>query len=118
MDIPNDGTIGNLNTPFQNPKQEVSPEVIITDPTHPLFGRTFPLLSIGLRASQGGNVFVSYGKNITLRIPFSATNLAGRPESIASKLTGASIYDFVSLAKEYGVCHAPLQKSGRDCQTP
>ncbi|MFP3018556.1 MAG: hypothetical protein ACEY3E_06765, partial [Candidatus Tisiphia sp.] len=106
-------TINHLNTPFNN---QVTNEIIVTDPTHPLFGRTFPISSISSRAHCGGNVFVIYRNNIILRIPFSATNLASKQDFLTSKLTRASLYEFVSLAKEYKLLfHANHINCGSEC---
>jgi hypothetical protein len=62
-----------------------------------------------------GHVYVIYREGITLRIPFSATDLAGHFCVSSSKLTASSIEELVLLAQECnGLCHATQQKSGND----
>ncbi len=103
-------TINHLNTLFNN---QVTKEITVTDSTHPLFGRTFPISSV---SSKVHNVFVTYRNYIILRIPFSATNLASKQNFLTSKLTWSSLYEFVSLAKEYKLCHVNHVKCGRKCR--
>ncbi len=104
-------TINHLNTPFNNQK-----EITVTDPTHPLFGRTFPISFISSRAHCSSNVFVIHRNNIILRIPFLATNLASKQDFLTSKLTWDSLYEFVSLAKEYKLCHVNQIECGKKCR--
>ncbi|UJQ21017.1 Y4bD/Y4pK family protein [Wolbachia endosymbiont of Delia radicum] len=75
-------TISHLNTPFNN---QVAKEITVTDPTHPLFGRTFPVSSFSSTAYKGGNVSVIYRDDITLHIPFFSTNLASKQDFLTSK---------------------------------
>ncbi|WP_395462684.1 hypothetical protein [Wolbachia endosymbiont of Cantharis cryptica] len=106
-------TINHLNTPFNN---QVAKEITVTDPTHPLFGKTFPVSSFSSTAYKGGNVSVIYRDNITLHIPFFSTNLASKQDFLTSKLTWTSLYEFVSIAKEYKLCHVNHVKCGRKCR--
>ncbi|MGL9759667.1 MAG: hypothetical protein ACR5LA_13610, partial [Wolbachia sp.] len=71
--------------------------------------------SVSVKAYNSGNVLVMYRSNITLRIPFSATNLAGKQDLLTSKLTWNSLYEFVSIAKEYKLCHVNQIECGRKC---
>ena len=48
----------------------------MTDPTHPLFGRRFPVLSISRQPHSPGYVLVVYRDSMRLRIPVPATSLA------------------------------------------
>ena len=57
-----------LNTPFNNPLEENVTEIEVTDPTHPLFGRRFPVLSISSPPQNPGHVLVSYREQMTLRM--------------------------------------------------
>ncbi|WP_353279380.1 hypothetical protein [Wolbachia endosymbiont (group A) of Cydia amplana] len=104
-------TINQLNTPFNNQK-----EITVTDPTHPLFGRTFPVSSCSSTVYKGGNISVIYRDYMTLRILFSATNLAGKQDLLTSKFTWDSLYEFVSLAKGYKLCHVNQIGCGRKCR--
>ncbi|KLT22533.1 hypothetical protein wVul_0788 [Wolbachia endosymbiont of Armadillidium vulgare str. wVulC] len=59
---------------------------------------------------------VTYRNDIILSIPFSATNLVDREDFIVSKLTYESLYEFVSLAKEYKLlCHVNHINCGSEC---
>ena len=51
-----------------HPLMEVT-EIEVTDPTHPLFGRRFPLRSVSAPAHGAGHVFVAYRGHMTLRLP-------------------------------------------------
>ncbi len=102
-----------LNAPLNNEGQILTDKITVMDPTHPLFGRIFTLAS---RVHCGSNILVTYRNDITLRIPFSATNLAGKQDLVVSKLTQASLYEFVSLAKEYKLlCHTNHINCGSEC---
>jgi hypothetical protein len=62
-----------------------------------------------------GHVYVIYREGVTLRIPFSATNLTGNFCISSSKLTASSIEELVLLAQECNaLCHPIPQKSGND----
>jgi len=106
-----------LNTPFKNPIEEVVTEVEVTDRTHPLFGRRFPILSITTpRQGSGGYVLVSYREGMTLRISLLATSLAPSQPAGQTKLTLNALSDLISLAEQCEVlCTANPQKSGSDC---
>jgi hypothetical protein len=65
-----------LNAPFQNPRHESTQEIEVTDPTHPLFGRRFMLLSVFAPLHSSGHVLVAYREHLVLSIPLLATNLA------------------------------------------
>jgi hypothetical protein len=91
----------------------------VTDPTHPLFGRRFPVLSVTHPPGRLGQVLVAYGQGACLRIPVLATDLApctsARPRT---KLTRAALLDLLSLVKECeGSCPEPRSASGADSPT-
>ena len=48
------------NTPLNNPPQLPPDEVEVTDPTHPLFGRRFTVLSISRQPHDSAVVFVAF----------------------------------------------------------
>ena len=92
-------------------------EIEVTDPTHPLFGRRFPVLSVNSsQRDSDGNVFVSYREYMILRIPLLSTSLAScRPEG-QTKLCLDALTDLISLAEQCeALCPSNLQKSGTDC---
>ena len=109
-DIP---TIHQLNTPLNNPLVKQVTEVEVTDPTHPLFGRRFPVLSISSAPNSVGYVYVTYREYITLRIPRDATNLAPARSTLETKLTVAAVEQLVSVARECEVlCQENQKMSG------
>ncbi len=73
--------------------------MVVTDPTHPLFGRRFPLRSVALYGQGAAHVFVAYRGEMTLRLPVQATNLTAPLPSSRTKLTHAAIADLVALAE-------------------
>lgn len=87
--------------------EEVS-EVEVTDPTHPLFGRRFPLLSVSSAPNAVGYVYVVYREHMTLGIPRGATNLAQVLSTLETKLTVAAVEQLVSVVRE---CKVICQES-------
>ena len=91
----------------------------MTDPTHPLFGQRFQVLSISRPPGRPGHLFVAYRHGVRLRIPVLATDLSPRaPTRPRTKLTRAALLDLLSLVKE---CEAPCpdkrSASGADSPT-
>jgi len=89
-----------VNTPLNNPLLEPASEVEVIDPTHPLFGRRFPLLSVSSRPNATGYVYVSYREYMILRIPKDATNLAPVLSTLQTKLTADAVEQLISVAEE------------------
>ena len=88
----------------------------MTDPTHPLFGRRFPLLSITSPPQGPSCILVVYREYMALRIPVLATNLASPRPNTPTKLTLQAMTDLISLAEQCEVlCQSNLSKSGSDC---
>ena len=48
----------------------------MTDPTHPLFGRRFALISVSSPLQGAGSALVSYREYMVLRLPVASTTLA------------------------------------------
>jgi hypothetical protein len=83
---------------------------------HPLFGRCFPVLSLGSTRSGSGYVLVSYQEHLTLRIPRAATNLAPPRPGPQTKLTLEALTELISLAEQCEVLCPPIRPtSGEDC---
>jgi len=102
-------TTPQVNTPLNNSERVVAAEEIdVTDPTHPLFGRRFEILSVHDSPGLVGHVLVSYLGHITLRIELQATNLAPspRPAPPATKLTSQALTELAQLAEQCEVLHA------------
>src|SRR5438132_6838973 len=93
-------TIEHLNTPVNNPPVDDPPEVAVTDPTHPLFGRRFALLSTRPRPHSVGSIFVAYRDTMVRRLPQAAPRLvASPPESEPmTKLTSHAVTELLSCA--------------------
>src|SRR5262249_35653946 len=94
-------------------------EVEVTEPTHPLFGRRFQVLSITRPPGRLGHVLVAYRHGARLRIPVLATNLAPTAPALPrTKLTRAALLDLLSLVKECEVtCPDQPNVSGADAAT-
>jgi hypothetical protein len=105
-----------LNTHINNPLQEDCHEIEVTNPTHPLFGRRFPLLFVSQPPHGIPNAFVSYQKYMVLKIPVHDTNLFETLSTLSTKLTLQAINEFISIAKECKeLCHIDQNISGMDC---
>jgi hypothetical protein len=94
--------------------------VEVTDPTHPLYGRQFPIHSISHPGHGPGHVFVVYRENVHFRIPLTATNLSSCPRpTYSGKLTLESIRQFLLLVQEYDTpCPSNPTLSGTDSPRP
>jgi hypothetical protein len=87
----------------------------VIDPTHPLFGQRFSVLSLARRPGRPGLVTVAYGDDARLRIPLSVTNradcLSSRPRT---KITPEVIRELVTLVEEFtGSWRDKRRPSGR-----
>jgi hypothetical protein len=91
-------------------------EIEVTDPTHPLFGRRFPVRQIGDTQRGAAHVFVAYREYMTLRIPLQATTLIPTQPATPTKLTLDAVREFVTLAEQVQLSclHVP-QTSGTSC---
>jgi hypothetical protein len=91
----------------------------VTDPTHPLFGRRFLVLSITRPPHSPGHVFVAYRDAMQLRIPVASTSLmASRIPPPGTKWTPDAIRELLSLIQEGETpCRCP-QTSGRSSRKP
>ena len=110
-------TSPHLNTPVNTPPVDDPTEVEVTDPTHPLFGRRFALLSTRPRPHSVGYIFVVYRSTMVLRLPHAATSLVAAPPESESrtKLTSHAITELISFAEQCEVlCPATQHNSGPD----
>ena len=91
----------------------------VTDPTHPLFGRCFPLISITRHPRHTAFVFVAYRDTMRLRIPLSSTSLApSQSRPFRTKWTREAVQELLSLVTEgEASCHSP-GTSGEDSRNP
>jgi hypothetical protein len=88
----------------------------VTDPTHPLYGRRFPILSVSHPPHHPGHVVVAYRDFMRLRIPVLATSLVpGCTSTPRTKLTRKALLDLLALVQECAApCPAPPDPSGTD----
>jgi len=110
-------SIAHLNTPVNHPPVDDPTEVEVTDPTHPLFGRRFALLSTRPRPHSAGYIFVAYRDTMVLRLPHAATSLVAAPPESESrtKLTSHAVTELISFATQCEVlCPATQLNSGID----
>jgi hypothetical protein len=89
------------------------------DPTHPLFGRRFAVLSVTRNPRGPVFVFVAYRDALRLRIPISSTNLApSQIRPLRTKWTREAAQEILSLVTEGDTsCHKP-GTSGEDSLKP
>jgi len=104
-------TSTHVHTPLTNPRplsEGDLTEIEVTDPTHPLFGRRFPLLSAYPQAPTATHVFVTYQGCMVLRIPRAGTNLLPQLPRVSTTLTSHAITDLIALAEQCEVlCPTP-----------
>jgi len=89
-------------------------EVEVTDPTHPLFGRRFPLACARQQPGYADAVLVVYRQCALLRLPRAATSLVGdRLPTLRTKLTPQAVGELVSLFQEVHACRTRSAGSGK-----
>ena len=91
----------------------------MTDPTHPLYGRRFPVLSISHPPQRPGHVIVAYRGFMRLRLPVQATSLtAANGRLLRTTITRAALLDLLALLKECeGTCTDHPGASGNGSPT-
>jgi hypothetical protein len=73
----------------------------VVDPTHPLFGRRFPVHRIFQPSRGPGFVEVLYRQHIHLRLPLNATDRASSPLALPrTKLTLEVVEQLIALVQE------------------
>jgi hypothetical protein len=106
-------TTRQVNTPLNHQESEAPPEVVeVTDPTHPLFGRRFEILSVHDAPGLVRHVHVSYRGHMHIRIELQATDLAPSAPSLpATKLISQAVIELAQLAGQCEVLYAqPAQR--------
>jgi hypothetical protein len=94
--------------------------VEVVDPTHPLFGRSFPLVARtggGSQDRSAGCLLVSYRDSILIKLPLAATHLCSIAAPAArTKLNAEAVQQLLAFVKEYEPpCPSSLKPSGRVC---
>ena len=103
-------TILQHNTLFKNPDEENPTEIEVTDPTHPLFGRRFPVISVSAPLHGPGNVLVRYREHMVLRLPVTSTTLAPSRPATSTKLTYSAVKELVAIAEDCEALNALSSK--------
>jgi hypothetical protein len=94
-------------------------EVEVTDPTHPLFGRRFPLACARQQPGYADAILVVYRHGALLRIARAATSLVGdRLPTLRTKLTPQAVGELVSLFQEVRAGRPRSAGSGQPCPNP
>jgi hypothetical protein len=96
-------TTHQVNTPLNHQEPEAPPEEVeVTDPTHPLFGHRFEILSVHDAPGLVGHVHVSHRGHMRIRIELRATNLApsAPPTPPATKLTSQAVIELAQLMRQ------------------
>src|SRR5919112_4801578 len=110
-------TIPLLDTPIR-PKNTRSKQITITDPAHPLYGRSFPLVSVSGSQHGSGHAYVDDRGRAVLRIAIVATSLhPASPAIPRSKLSLDAIRDLVHVAsREDRIQRSNPQASASPCR--
>ena len=91
----------------------------VTDPTHPLFGRTFPVVSVSRQPRDVGYVVVAYRDALRLRLPAPATDLSSpATRTPPTKWTPAAVREFLALVAEVPPPCPNRPPSGRRSRRP
>jgi hypothetical protein len=90
-------------------------DVEVIDPTYPLFGRRFRLVSITRGTCSDSCARVEWRFGLTLLLPLEVTNLVPRKEqrTMRTRLSIEAIEDLVAVAEgSEGACPSSLGRSG------
>lgn len=94
-------TSTHLDTPVRLPTERLE-QVTVTDPAHPLYGRTFAVVAPASTIGASGQVTVAYRGDIQLKIPVMATSLEPTSPCLpSSKLSADSVRELVRVAREF-----------------
>lgn len=90
----------------------------MVDPTHPLYGRRFPLVSVTSALISTGHVRIEYRPGIMLMLPLPVTSLWPNPErrALRTKLCVEALAELVTISGESeGPCPSSPVMSGIIC---
>jgi hypothetical protein len=105
-----------VDTPSTTPPE--AEQIEVTDPTHPLFGRKFVLVTRrGLPHEPSACVLVVYRDSILIKLPLGATNLRSATATVArTKLDAEAVAQLLAFVKECEPpCSSSPRTSGRGC---
>lgn len=104
-----------LNTPQKSEITKDSTTIHVIDPRHPLYGKSFILITVECSARRSYAV-VHYRDSLVLRISLSATDQSGNHFSRSAKLSAQVLKDLAVLANDGEVlCQISQKMSGADC---
>jgi hypothetical protein len=107
-----------VDTPGKDIPFPALQEVEVTDPTHPLFGRRFPLLATSTTLTGLGYAWVVYRDDVQLRLQLAATDLGVSSPRVPTKFTPEAIAELLALAgRSEDPCLPPPATSGVACPT-
>jgi hypothetical protein len=94
--------------------------VTVTDPTHPLFDRTFCVVSRHRRRDAAVSLEVELRDGILIRIPVAATDRGYCPTpSTGTRITAVALRQLIAIAREgEAPCSSDLAPSGDDSPKP
>jgi len=90
----------------------------VTDPTHPLFGRRFRLITITRTLQSGSYARVDYRPGNPLVLPLGVTSLSPGPADgrVRTKLTPEALAELVAVAGESeAACPSNPETCGPAC---
>jgi hypothetical protein len=111
-------TIYQLNTLFNNPDEKDRTEIEVSDPTHPLYGRRFALISVSAPLQGAGFAFVSYQEHMVLRLPVTSTTLVSSRPVISTKLTLDAVKELMTIAEDCEALNALSAKRDVEALVP
>lgn len=104
-----------LNTPQQSEIRKESTTITVIDPRHPLYGKSFTLMTIECKTRRQYAV-VHYRDNLVLRIQLSATDQSGNHFPRSAKLSAKVLNDLAALANDEEIlCQISQKMSGAEC---
>jgi hypothetical protein len=84
----------------------------VVDPSHPLYGKRFVLVSVTNPARGPRHAMVIYKKDILLRIPLSATSLAAEtPRICDAKVSADSLHQLINVARNLSIIPSKVAKN-------
>ena len=110
---------GFKNTPRADADVPIPADVQVIDPTHPLYGRRFQLISVIRGACSDSRVRVKWRFGLTLLLPLEVTSLVPRNEqrTTPTKLSIEAMEELVAVAEgSEGACPSSLGRSGAICR--
>ena len=75
--------------------------VEVTDRRHPLFGKTWRVVSVSRRPTAVGHVFVEGPGDLVLRIPLVSTNLGPATSEPSTKITLEAVENLLTCLQEF-----------------